>query len=73
MQLPNEGVCSVLGDCQVTVLSFGMGRVFSSHTSGFNYPLPGYCSVTIGREGRAYVYVCQDDEVHWMHMLEVHF
>jgi hypothetical protein len=27
--------------------------------------------VTVDQEGRVYVYICQDDEVHWMHMLEV--
>ena len=56
---------------EVTVLSFGMGRVFARHATGSHCPLPGFCSVTKDREGRVYVYFCQDDDVHWMHMLEV--
>jgi hypothetical protein len=71
LQLPDQGVCSLEEDHQVTVVSFGMGRVFTSHTSSLHCPLPGFCSVTTDREGRAYVYICQDDDVHWMHMLEV--
>jgi hypothetical protein len=70
MQLPDQGVCSVDGEIRVTILSFGMGRVSSSYASGLHGPLPGFCSVTIDQEGRAYVYICQDDDVHWMHMLE---
>jgi len=70
MQLPDQGVCSVEGEIRVTILSFGMGRVSLSYASGLHGPLPGFCSVTIDQEGRAYVYICQDDDVHWMHMLE---
>ena len=71
LQLPDHGVCSTEEDYKVTVLSVGMGRAFTSNTSGLHCPLPGFCSVTIDREGRAYVYIGQDDDVHWMHMLEV--
>ena len=43
------------------------------HASVLHGPLPGFCSVTTDREGRAYVYICQDEEVHWVHILEVCF
>ena len=73
MQLPDQGTCSVERDCLVNILSFGMGRVFMMHANALHGPLPGFCSVTRDREGRAYVYICQDDDVHWVHMLEVCF
>ncbi len=71
MQLPDQGTCSVERDCPVNILSFGMGRVFMGHANVLHGPLPGFCSVTRDREGRAYVYICQDDDAHWVHMLEV--
>lgn len=73
LQLPDQGLCSTEEDYEVKILSFGMGRVFARHASGSHCPLPGFCSVTKDREGRVYVYFCQDDDVHWMHMLEVGF